>query len=94
MAVEIMRRYSRGIGFSSWLSVSGMPGHSRCTISRTRRSWSGLTIDQKRQTAMASTPQRFRCCTAATTSSSFSASSSWPRASMRPCTSTVRERGT
>src|SRR5262249_12562183 len=94
IAVEIIRRYSRGIGFSSWLRVSGMPGHSRSTISRTRRSWVGLTIDQKRHTAMASTPHFFRCRTAATTSPSSSFSRSWPSASMRPRTSQVRLRAT
>ncbi len=94
MAVEIIRRYSRGIGFSSWLRVTGTPGHSRDTISRTRRSWAGLTIDQKRQTAIASTAHFLRWRTASITSCSLKGSRSCPWESMRPRTSQVRLRGT
>ena len=60
MAVAMVRRYSRGIGLSAWLSVTGTSGQSARTISPTRRSCAGLATDQSRLTAIASTGQRLK----------------------------------
>jgi len=63
-------------------------------ISRTPALMSGLTMDQKRQTAMASTPQRFRCCNRRHDILLVQRLALPAQGIERPCTSTVRERGT
>ena len=55
MAVDEARRYSRMIGLSACESVYGTPGRCWAISSPTRCSCAGLTIDQSRQTAIAST---------------------------------------
>ena len=94
MAAETARRYSRAMGLSRWLRVTGTSGQASRTISPTRRSWLPFTTDQSRQTATASTPSLRKSSTAARTSSSSSAVCSAPVASIRPRTPRVRIRGT
>ena len=60
MAAAMVRRYSRGIGLSAWLSVTGTSGQSSPTIAPTRSSCAGSTTDQSRLTAIASTGQRLK----------------------------------
>ena len=94
MAAETARRYSRAMGLSRWLSVTGTSGQAARTISPTRRSCSPFTTDQSRHTATASTPSLRKSSTAARTSSSASGARSAPMASMRPRTDLVLGRGT
>ena len=94
IAVDEARRYSRMIGFSACDSVYGTPGQCSSISSPTRCSCDGLTIDQSRQTAIASTPSPRACAIASTTVSSSRARNGSPSASMRSRISNVSQRGT
>ena len=90
IAADTQRRYSRLLGLTSEPSTTVTSGQTSWMISRARRSCAGFTVDQRKQTAMASTlyPLSTRVCSR--TASSSSGVSTPPSELMRSLTGSVR----
>ena len=94
IAAPELRRYSRTTGLSWWERVKGTPGSSASSSSPSRSSCAGLTTDQSRQTATASTWREARRWISPSVSASSSARTTEPSAPIRSGTSKVSRRGT
>ncbi len=89
-----VRSYSPITGATSKEKAEKTSGAWAATISLTARSCTSLTNDQRKETAIASTPASTRLSTAAMTSASSSATSTSPSRSIRSLTPRISSVGT